>query len=106
MRQAVADDYRSAAAAKGIANGQPLGDLPAVLVGVRIDAYTEERADLSVLTAFVADTSTRQYAGSSLTVDWVDGDWRLVAPPGGRWDGQVYPVDASRVDAFTPLRDR
>jgi hypothetical protein len=106
MRQAVTDDYQRAAAAAGISYGQPLGDLPAALEGARIDAYSDEHADLSVLTAIVDDTGTTRYAGTSVTVDWVEQDWRLVAPPTGRWDGQVYPVDPSHITAFTALRDR
>jgi hypothetical protein len=106
MRQAVADDYQRAAAAAGISYGQPFGDLPAALAGARIDAYTDEYADLSVLTAVVNAAGTTRYAGTSLTVDWVEQDWRLVAPAGGRWDNQVYPVDPSQTTAFTALRDR
>jgi hypothetical protein len=106
MRQAVADDYRRAATAAGIANGQPLGDLPAAFEGARFDAYTAERADLSVLSAIVDRTGRTRYAGTSVTVDWVVQDWRLVAPTAGRWDGQVYPVDSSQTTAFTALRDR
>jgi hypothetical protein len=104
MRQAVADDYQRGAAAAGIPYGQPLGDLPAALEGARIDAYSAEHADLSVLTAVADDTGSTRYAGTSLTVDWVEQDWRLVAPTSGRWDDKVYPVDPSQTTAFTALR--
>jgi hypothetical protein len=104
MRRAVADTYTATAARTGITYGQPLGDLPAALAGVRVDAYRDDRATVSVLTAAPDSTGVTRYAATTVTVSWTRGDWRLVAPPDGRWDSQVLLVDPERVGDWPPLR--
>src|SRR5690606_21402650 len=86
MRYVVGDLYRAGAARAGVTYGQPLGDLPADLVGIRLDAYTDTRAEVSVLAAAPDATGVAHYAATPVTVVWADGDWRLLAPPGGAWD--------------------
>ena len=106
MRHAVADTYTETAARTGVTYGQPLGDLPAALAGVRVDAYGDDRATMSVLTSALDATGVTRHAATTVTVSWVRGDWRLLAPPDGRWDSQVLLVDPDRVGDYPPLRAR
>ena len=104
MRRAVTADYTEAAARTGVAYGQPLGDLSATVAGVRVDAYTDGQASLSVLTSAVDATGVTRFAATPVSLVWVGGDWRLVAPPDGRWDAQVRIVAPSLAGGYPPLR--
>jgi hypothetical protein len=42
-------------------------------------------------------------AAALVQVAWVDGDWRLVAPPNGDWSTVRAPVPAHAVTEYTPL---
>ena len=106
MGSVVADLYRRGAARAGLSYGQPLGDLPARVVGIRIDAYTEAEAHLSVLTAAPDATGVSRYAATAVTLVWSDGDWRLLAPPGGSWDDLVRIVDPAQAAGYTPITGR
>ena len=106
MRTAVADSYREAAARTGVVYGQPLGDLPATVAGVRVDGYTDAQATLSVLTSAVDATGFTRYAATRLSLMWTDDDWHLVAPPGGRWDSEVRIVDPAQIAGYPPLAGR
>jgi hypothetical protein len=106
MRRAVTAEYTEAAAQLGVAYGQPLGDLPATVAGVRVDAYTGEQATLSVLTSAVDAAGVTRYAATPIGLVWVGGDWRLVAPPDGRWDSEVRIVDPAQAAGYPSLRAR
>jgi hypothetical protein len=106
MRAAVADAYRQATARAGLDYGEPLGDVPATIEGVRVERYTGARVTMSVLTKAVDAAGTVRYAATALAVIWSAGDWRLVAPPEGRWDSQVRIIDPAQAAAFAPLRGR
>jgi hypothetical protein len=106
MRQAVADAYTQAVTTTGVLYGQPLGDLPATIAGIRTDTYTDNQATLSVLTTAPDASGITRYAATTITLTWTDGDWRLVAPPQGRWDSQVRILDPSAVSGYPPLRAR
>jgi hypothetical protein len=104
LHRAVIDEYTAGAAALGVAYGQPLGELPATLVGVRVEDAQPERVQVAVLTAAVDSTGTRRYAATTVTMLWSDDDWRLSAPPGGSWDAVVRLVDPINVADYPPLR--
>jgi hypothetical protein len=47
-------------------------------------------ADTAVLSLALSNAALAgQYVTLPVTVRWVDGDWRLVAPPGGSWDSSA-----------------
>jgi hypothetical protein len=106
MRRVVPDEYAQAAKRSGVGYGAPLAELPATVVGVRVDTYTDARAVLSVLTSAADAEGLIRYAATTVTLAWVDGDWRLVAPPDGRWDSQVRLVDGDQVGRYPSLRGR
>ncbi len=104
MRAYVAVSYEQAATAAGVPYGQPLGDLPAEVAGVRVVAYTDDAAQLSVLTSAIDAAGSTRYAATTVHMRWTGSDWALVAPAGGRWDAAVRLADPTDVSGFTPLR--
>jgi len=106
MRTYVATAYAQAAADAGITYGQPLGDLPAIVAGVRVDAYTDDHATLSVLTSAVDATSVTRHAATTVELSYTGGDWRLVAPRDGRWDTAVVVLDPDQIGGYPPLQGR
>jgi hypothetical protein len=106
MRLAVELEYRQAAAATGAVYGDPLGPLPAKVAGLRMDSATDARVEVQVLTAVTDAAGTNRYAATSVTVSWSEDDWRLLAPPQGRWDALVRLVTPPGVADYQPLRRR
>jgi hypothetical protein len=83
-----------------------LGDLPARLVGIRLDTYSDAQAEVSVLSAAPDATGVTHQAATPVTVVWIDGDWRLLAPPRGSWDDLVRIVDPALAAGYTPITGR
>jgi hypothetical protein len=106
MRTHVANIYAQAAADAGVTYGQPLGGLSATVAGVRIDAYSDNQATLSVLTSAVDATSVTRNAATTIRLSFNGGDWRLVAPRDGRWDSDVVLLDPNQIGGYPPLRGR
>lgn len=68
--------------------------------GFTIDAYNPQVATVSYLGIVPRDGKEIYYA-QQVTLRWVDGDWRLVAPPDGDFTGAAKIV--SSVVAFHPF---
>ena len=100
MRAVVAEDYRQLA---GDTATGPVGQLSATLAGAALASYTDQAAQLDLLTAAVDATGTARYAATSIAMAWTGTDWALVAPPQGRWDTSVRPVTAQQATAYPPL---
>ena len=69
--------------------GRPVAEYGRVWA-FRVDAYDESAASIHVLTrtewpGSTCCLTTPKYENSTYTVRWIDGDWRLDAPPNGMW---------------------
>ncbi|NKZ03327.1 hypothetical protein [Actinomadura latina] len=73
-------------------DGEPLGRGYGVLEGFRWLGYTPEAASLDLLSAGPGDSDVTVRAVTRLQLRWQDGDWRVVAPPGGTWAGTAAPI--------------
>jgi hypothetical protein len=104
MRQAVEADYQQGTTHLGVPYGQPLGDLPAHPVGVRVVDSRADRVDLSLLTSAPDAGGVTRFAACAVSLAWSDGDWGLVAPMGGRWDAEVHIVASADIGAWPPIR--
>lgn len=52
----------------------------------RVDSYDPANASVQLLSQFVAvGGTTPSYVNFAVTVRWVDGDWRILAPFNGEW---------------------
>lgn len=60
--------------------------------GYRVDAFSQETASVAVLVRTL-NSGRPVYANFDLTVRWVDGDWRLVAPLNGQFRNVLKIVE-------------
>jgi hypothetical protein len=90
-------DHRAA-----LQRGGPADRIYAAVAGVRLDSHSTEAASMRVLIEAPTGTGTAR-AAALVQVSWVDGDWRLVAPPKGDWSAVRAPVPAHAVTEYTPL---
>ncbi|WP_018640072.1 hypothetical protein [Parafrankia elaeagni] len=68
--------------------------------GFTLHTYTDDEATISYLLVATRG-SQHTYVVYRLTVRWVDGDWKLLAPPGGDF-GAVGSTPTS-LDGFQPF---
>jgi hypothetical protein len=73
-------------------DGEPLGRGYVVLEGFRWLGYSPDAASVDLLSAGPGDSDVTVRAVTRLQVRWQDGDWRVVAPPGGTWAGAAAPI--------------
>lgn len=64
----------------------------AVEEAFRFDGYTPGDATVDVVSAGPGDNGTTVRAATRIEVEWISGDWRVVAPPGGDWGNAAIPV--------------
>jgi hypothetical protein len=65
-----------------------------VLEAFRWQGYSPEAASLDLVSAGPGDSDVTVRAVARFQLQWQDGDWRLLAPPGGTWVGTAAPVDS------------
>ncbi|MCP2337919.1 hypothetical protein [Actinomadura rupiterrae] len=70
-----------------------------VLEGFRWQGYTPETASLDVVSAGPGDSDQVVRAATRIQLQWRDGDWRVLAPPGGSWQASATPVNT--LDGYT-----
>ncbi|GAA1837743.1 hypothetical protein GCM10009735_86300 [Actinomadura chokoriensis] len=73
-------------------DGEPLGRGYVVLEGFRWLGYSPAVASVDLLSAGPGDSDVTVRAVTRLQLRWQDGDWRVVAPPGGTWAGTAAPI--------------
>lgn len=73
-------------------DGEPLGRGYTVLEGFRWLGYSLDAASVDLLSAGPGDSDVTVRAVTRLQLRWQDGDWRVVAPPGGTWAGAAAPI--------------
>ncbi|WP_026416343.1 hypothetical protein [Actinomadura oligospora] len=71
----------------------------ATLEAFRWQGYTPETASVDVVSAGPGDSDQVVRAATRIQLQWQDGDWRVVAPPGGTWLGSAAPVGS--LDGYT-----
>jgi hypothetical protein len=106
MRESVSRDYTQLREQAGIAEGQPLGPLAAVLRGYLVDRYSPQAAHLRVLTEAYDDAGRPVQAVTRLQMVWTGTDWALQAPPGGSYHESVTAATAGDVAAVRPFAGR
>ncbi|MFD0690941.1 hypothetical protein [Actinomadura fibrosa] len=77
-----------------VAYGTALGRAYSVLEGFRWLGYSPEVASLDLVSAGPGDSDATVRAVTRIQLQWRDGDWRVVAPPGGTWGGSAASVDS------------
>jgi len=65
-----------------------------VLEGFRWQGYSPEAASLDLVSAGPGDSDLTARAVTRIQLHWREGDWRVVAPPGGTWAGTASPIES------------
>ncbi len=86
-------DYDAARTESGIEDGQPLGAGNVDFLGYRIDASSDSMRHVTLVERAPDANGVPQYFEVAVTVQWVDGDWRLVAPREGTWTTAFTQLD-------------
>lgn len=92
-------EYSQAGGSQPSAAGGPAGPATAAVTAFQVTAWSPGQADITLTAA--ASPGSHEQVTVPLRLQWLGGDWRLVAPPGG--DFTASPA-ASRVPSgFTAL---
>lgn len=109
-RQALAEqidaDYADARDRQQVPYGQPLAPAFAVMSGYRVDFFDGSAATVRLLMRLPGPHGDPAYVASTLQLSFLDGDWRLMAPPRGDWAAVRLEVPASAAADYTPLPGR
>jgi len=74
-------------------------ELPDIQAYARVVAYqwvgyTPSDATVDLVTAGPGEDGSTAYAATQIEAQWLNGDWRVVAPPGGDWGNSSVQVDS------------
>jgi hypothetical protein len=74
-------------------------ELPDIQAYARIVAYqwvgyTPADATVDLVAAGPGEDGSTVYAATQIEAQWLNGDWRVVAPPGGDWGNSSVQVDS------------
>jgi hypothetical protein len=101
----VDSEYEQRRAEAGVAAGDSLPETHASLAGYRVESYTDQVAFLRLLIASPGTNAQGTvYVDFRIEVRWSDGDWRLVAPPGGRWQNATGQAPSANGYTAFPRR--
>lgn len=108
MRTRVDAQYNQDRREAGVESGEPVftdcseatGCTTTLGYFISTDEGDEKVVHLLVEALDVPPGSAKLF-NSRLTVRWADGDWRLVAPPGGSYASLVSEADADSLDNYT-----
>jgi hypothetical protein len=75
-------------------------ELPDIQAYARVVAYqwagyTPSDATVDLVTAGPGEDGSTAYAATQVEAQWLNGDWRVVAPPGGDWGNSSVQVDSA-----------
>ena len=77
--------YDQASQSAGVTGGRPLGRVDVTEEAFRWVAYTPAAAIINLVSAGQTVQGDTVRASTQIQVVWDDGDWKVIAPPGGDW---------------------
>jgi hypothetical protein len=83
--------------------GQPLCPIYGRFAGFALDSHSDTAASLRLLIEAPGPDGLPQLASALVQLSWIDGDWRLVAPPTGDWSRVRTLLPAPAANGYTPL---
>ena len=94
-----ASAYDQAARAANVGYGQPLGRVFVAEAGFRLVAWTPAQATVDIASTGPGPQGMTVRAATRVGLEWLAGDWRVVAPPGGDWAAAAAELPS--LDGFT-----
>jgi hypothetical protein len=91
LLERTSSNYEAARRQEGKYPGEALEPRPAQLKGYKVESLTPEAATVAVIMGYPDRPELYQIR---LDLQWVDGDWHLVAPAGGDLNTVVTPLQA------------
>lgn len=88
--------YERARRAAGLPAGASLGPLVVTVRAFRWVSYRSSAAVVDVVSAAPDGAGGVALAVTWIAVRWRDGDWRVVAPPGGDWGNAAAALESLR----------
>jgi hypothetical protein len=87
-------DYVQASQAAHITAGAPLGNAYVSEEAFRWVSWTPLDATVDLVSAGPGSDGTTAQAATRVEVVWADGDWRVIAPPGGDWGNDAAALSS------------
>ena len=94
--------YGQEARAAEVTGGQSLGRAYVTEQAFRWVAYTPADATVDIVSAGPGPQGSTVRAVTRIEVQWIGGDWRVIAPPGGDWGNSAAPVTSLRGYSLFP----
>ena len=91
--------YAQASQSEGVTGGQPLGDVEVTEEAFRWVIYTPAAAVIDLVSAGPGGQGTTVRASTQIQAVWDDGDWKVIAPPGGNWGNSA--TELSSLSGYT-----
>ena len=91
--------YDQAAQSAQVTDGQPLGTVEVTEQAFRWVAYTPAAAIIELVSAGPGPQGTTVRASTQIQAVWDDGDWKVIAPPGGNWGNSA--TELSSLSGYT-----
>jgi hypothetical protein len=93
LLQACTADYEQGRDTAGVPDGQPLGRADVTEEAFRWVTYSPADATVDIVSAGPAGPgTTTARAVTRIEVEWLAGDWRVIAPPAGDWGSSAAPL--------------
>ena len=86
------NDYKALRDAAGAGSGPYVGRAYAVEAAYRFVAWSPADATVDVVTEGPGNNGATVLAATRIEVVWQHADWRLVAPPGGKWANSAASI--------------
>ncbi|MBA9002869.1 hypothetical protein [Thermomonospora cellulosilytica] len=96
--------YERQREAANVSEGDPLGPGHAVIEAYRWLAYSPDLATVDIVSAGPGPHGTTVRASTRVQVKWDNGDWRVLAPPGGDWANSAILLASTT--GYTPFQGR
>jgi hypothetical protein len=99
MLAQVTQEYESERIKQGVVEGRPLSPGAGRPLAYKVASYSDTQANITLFAGFATDAA--KFFAFDLHVLWIDGDWRLVAPPEGNVGNALTQLTAIPGDAVS-----
>jgi hypothetical protein len=69
--------------------------VPARQVAYSYEGYTPSDATVDIVTGATDSDGAPVYVVTQIQAEWLDGDWKIIAPPGGDWANSATQVTST-----------